>query len=145
MKKEAGFDPTKILRQAGYRATQGRIKLLKVLVKENKPLTAVQIHRKVGSKELNEATIYRALETMVSSGIIRRVDLQKDNAHRYELAGGQHHHHIVCSECGAVENFSDNLCRIILDKAAKKSKSFKIINSHSMELFGVCAYCSKIK
>src|SRR5882724_2867210 len=135
---KSAVDPATILRQAGYRATSGRIKLLGILVKEAKPLTVAQIHKKVGSRELNEVTLYRALEALSTSGIVRRVDLQQGHAHHYELIG-KHHHHIVCTGCGTVEDFSDKLCDSVVEKATKKSSSFKTITSHSMELFGVCA------
>jgi Fur family ferric uptake transcriptional regulator len=138
---KSNIDPAAILRKAGYRATPGRIKLLEMLEKATQPLTVAQIHAKVGSKELNEVTLYRALEALAASGIVRRVDLQQGHAHHYELVG-THHHHIVCTDCGTVEDFSDKLCDSVVEKATKKSSSFKIITSHSMELFGVCANCS---
>jgi Fe2+ or Zn2+ uptake regulation protein len=136
------FNPKEILHKSGYRATPGRVRLLENLNKASKPLTVAQIHIILGAQGINEVTLYRAIESLVSSGIVRRVDLQQDHAYRYELAGQHHHHHIVCTKCGAVEDFSAVSCSSILKKAAKKSSSFKTINSHSMELFGVCAHCA---
>jgi Fe2+ or Zn2+ uptake regulation protein len=114
---------------------------LEKLAKSKEPLTVAQIHKNLGLQEINQVTLYRAIESMVSSDIIRRVDLQQDHAYRYELAG-QHHHHIICTKCGAVEDFSLVSCSAILKKAVRKSSTFKIINNHSMELFGVCAHCA---
>ena len=139
--KTALLDPAAILREAGYRATPARIKLLELLATEKRPLTVTQIHKKLGYSELNEVTLYRALEALVASHIVRRVDLQQGHAHCYEYAD-KHHHHIVCTKCEKVEDFSDKLCEEVVVKATKKSSSFKTITSHSMELFGLCASCA---
>jgi Fe2+ or Zn2+ uptake regulation protein len=138
---ETEFNPKDILHKARYRATPGRIRLLEKLAKSSKPLTVAQIHKNLGLQGINEVTLYRAIESLVSSGIVRRIDLQQDHAYRYELAG-RHHHHIVCTKCGAIEDFSAAACSSILKNAARKSSTFKTINSHSMELFGVCAHCA---
>lgn len=129
------------MRKAGYRATPGRVRLLEKLAKSTKPLTIAQIHKTLGAQGINKVTLYRAIESLVFSGIVRRIDLQQDHAHRYELAG-EHHHHIVCTKCGTIEDFLVADCTSILKRAAKKSRTFKIINNHSMELFGVCAHCA---
>jgi Fe2+ or Zn2+ uptake regulation protein len=135
------LNPKDILHKAGYRATPGRIKLLERLSESTRPLTIAQMHKNSSLRGINEVTLYRAIESLVSSGIVRRVDLQQDHAYRYELAA-PHHHHIVCTKCGTVEDFSATACSSILKKAAKESNSFKTINNHSIELFGLCAHCA---
>jgi len=54
-----------------------------------------------------------------------------------------HHHHIVCEQCGALEDI-ENCNQVSLQKEIlKHSKSFKVINSHSLEFFGICKNCGK--
>ncbi len=136
----SSHDPRSTLHRAGYRATTGRVTLLNLLAQEAKPLTVAELHKKIGVQSMNEVTLYRALESLASSGIVARVDLRQDRAARYELRG-KHHHHIVCTACGAVEDFSDTVCDSLTKKVAQRSSSFKTISDHSMELFGLCRNC----
>lgn len=140
MKKEL-FDATEILWRAGYRATPGRIRLLEVLSKEDRPLTIDQIHAKMGRKNINGVTLYRAIDALVASGVIRLVNL-RGHAHSYELAH-HHHHHIICTRCNAIEDFSDNDCEALISRVARKSSRFTVVNDHSIELFGLCRSCAQ--
>ncbi len=133
--------PRRVLHQAGFRITPGRVRLLNVLAGETRPLTVRQIQEKLGKTGLNEVTLYRALEALAATNIVRRVDLRHGQAYRYELAD-QHHHHIVCTDCGIIEDFSDSRLEKAMVEAAQKSRSFKKINNHAMELFGLCTDCS---
>ncbi|HVU75712.1 MAG TPA: Fur family transcriptional regulator [Candidatus Paceibacterota bacterium] len=140
MQKET-FDPAGMLHQAGYRATPGRIKLLRVFAQEHRPMTVDQIHTKLGRSTINEVTLYRAIEALASSHIVRRVNLQQGTAQHYELAD-KHHHHIVCTQCDRVEDFADKDCEELVRKATTKSNGFKEVTSHSIELFGLCKDCA---
>jgi Fe2+ or Zn2+ uptake regulation protein len=91
-------------------------------------------------KSLDEATVYRALEALASSGIIRRVDLGHSHAH-YEFEKS-HHHHIVCTDCGVVEDIEVISVEKELEKMTGSSKQFKSIYSHNLEFFGSCKSCS---
>lgn len=84
------------LRQAGSKATPGRLSLLKVLEGAREPLTVKQIEQKL--HRLNPVTVYRALESLVQAGLVRR-GVSERVAH-FEYAGKPHHHHLVCSDCG---------------------------------------------
>lgn len=140
MKQNSHEDAYALLRQSGHRATEGRARILEVLVKEQRPMTVLEIIKKLGHAGLNEATLYRALEALASSLVIRRVDLQKGNARHYEFVL-KHHHHVVCLKCGVIEPFSNELCGRIAERAIKKSKLFKKASDHSLEVFGVCVRC----
>ena len=58
------------------------------------------------------ASIYRALEQLAALRLLLRVDL--GDVARYEpaLPGGDHHHHVICDDCGKVEPFSDRSARV---------------------------------
>ena len=143
MNKERSLDPKIVLQSAGYRATPGRIKLLELLAKVDKPLTVAQIQAKLGSKKLDEATLYRALEALAASGVIKRVDLGHAHAH-YEFEK-THHHHIVCSNCNTVEDVNHAAVEKELQKMLGGSNQFSVksIYSHNLEFFGLCNQCSK--
>ncbi len=130
--------PAETLRSAGFRATPRRIKLLSVLAREHKPLAVKAIRQKLHG-ELDEATLYRALEALVSAGIVQKVHLGEGSA-SYELSA-HHHHHIVCTKCGAVEDFSDARCDALIRETVRNSRSFARIDTHAFELFGLCRSC----
>ncbi|MGH7141300.1 MAG: Fur family transcriptional regulator [Minisyncoccia bacterium] len=127
-----------ILRQVGFRATPRRLSLLNTLSKERKPLTVAEIQRKLGRSAPDTVTLYRALEALAEKGILERTELGHGHAH-FELPK-KHHHHIVCTACGRVEDFSSRVFEAALQKI--KSNSFEIITTHSVELFGRCAKCA---
>lgn len=84
------------LRQAGSKATPGRLALLRVLEGAHKPLTVKELEKSL--RRLNPVTLYRALESLVQAGLVRR-GVSGRVAH-FEYAGKPHHHHMVCVDCG---------------------------------------------
>jgi Fe2+ or Zn2+ uptake regulation protein len=123
------------------RKTGERAQILKILAKVHVPLTVEEIKKKVG-RTVHTATIYRALNDLVSSGVIRRVDIHARSA-RYE-SNADHHHHIVCTECGLIEDVHTEP-KGLDAKVLSNSKRFKSIVSHSLEFFGVCKSCASKK
>lgn len=130
------------LQEHGYRITPGRIALLTFLRKTKKPITASDIQKKMEHK-MDKVTLYRALEDFSKSKIIAKINLQ-DTVTYYEfIHEDHHHHHIVCEECGKIEDIENCNQTSLQKEILKSSKSFKIINSHSLEFFGICNTCSK--
>lgn len=95
-------DCKKELHHAGSRATPGRLALLRVLERADKPMTVKQIEKSV--HHLNPVTLYRALEDLVRAGLVRR-GVSERVAH-FEYAGKPHHHHLVCVDCGFTKKCS---------------------------------------
>lgn len=92
-------------------------------------------------KSASRATIYRTLDLLVESGIVRRVDLGHGHSH-YELElDHPHHEHMICLECGKVLEFSDKTIEEDLNRLCKRS-GFKP-RSHRFQIFGHCRACSK--
>ena len=137
MKEKQDFK--KILHGAELKSTDPRLAVLKALSEVKHPETAQEIHKRL--KNMDLVTLYRTLASFEEKQLVKRIDLHKD-AVCYELNTG-HHHHIVCTNCGTVEDFE--VCdknRLIKNIVAKASK-FKNIKEHSLELFGVCNTCVK--
>ena len=133
-------DLSNILKNTGFKVTPTRLSILKVFSNDCKPINAEYIHEKLKKEKVNIVTIYRTLTSFENSGILKRVDLQKDSVH-YELSG-HHHHHIICTDCEIVESFE--LCDLdsFTDKVLRSSSKFNTITKHSLELFGVCNKCN---
>lgn len=137
MKKE---DVITLLHKNGYRATEGRIGLISELARTKMPESIQSLSKRL-KNVFDEANIYRALESFVKSGFVKKIDLQKPHAY-YELSLGKHHHHLVCTECGKIEDVEIHE-EDLEKKALKSAKSFVQIKSHSLEFFGLCRACSR--
>ncbi len=91
---------------------------------------------------MDQVTLYRTLETFVKADIARSLSLRKDCAH-YELSD-DHHHHVVCTECGTVKDFEGCDIEKITRAALSQVKGFVTITKHSFELFGLCTRCARV-
>ncbi len=139
-KDTASFE--ELLHEHGYRITPARMALLTFLSHSKKPLTASDIQKEMTHK-MDKVTLYRALEDFAKSKIITKVNLQ-DSATYYEfLHNDHHHHHIVCENCGRIEDIKHCKQTNLQKEALRSSKNFSIINSHSLEFFGLCKACNK--
>lgn len=126
-----------LIKSKGQRVTSQKKEVLCALQK--KPLTVVDIFESVNTKNMkvDKATIYRILTGFMKLGIVKEIYL-KDREARYELSNNGHHHHLVCEQCGDIEDVT--LCEDLLLKEVRKQSSFKI-KSHSLEFFGSCKNC----
>lgn len=130
-------DHASILRGAGLRATPQRLALLHALGKAKSPQTAEELHAKA---DADLATVYRNLQSLVKAGVVQEARF-KDASVRYELSHG-HHHHIVCTTCGAIEELDGCNNSPLEQQALRASEKFSRINEHSLEFFGICRSCA---
>lgn len=131
------------LRAKGFRITTPRIKLLKLLYRAEKPLS---IQRILGSwkEDLpNQTTLYRTLSDLADAHVVRRVDLNTGTAHFEYTPERPHHHHIICTDCGAVEDIEKCSVDKLHGQMTQASRRFKSIYSHNLEFFGLCASCPR--
>ena len=133
-----------LLRTHGLKATPQRVQVLGLLAATKKPISIPELQEKAGkgAGELDSVTLYRSLETLVEKSLARPVDLRHGHTD-YELTTDrEHHHHIVCENCGAIEDFEwcpePNLEKKIL----KNTRNFSKLTDHSLEFFGVCKKCA---
>ncbi len=133
------FSPIEALKRAKLKVTPARTHILELFNEDCKPLNAEDIAEKI--KDTDPVTVYRTLASFEKAKILKQVDLRKGSVY-YELAD-HHHHHIVCTDCGDVEEFE--MCAVpkISEHVLKHSQKFTAINEHSLELFGVCKSCNK--
>lgn len=125
----------------GLRPTKLRQAVLNVLSASQEPLSVPDILIKLKTHKLNpnKTSLYRAFETMKKEGFINEIMLG-ENKKRYELADKSHHHHIVCKNCGSIEDIEMEKDLDMFEKKIEKTKNFKIA-SHSLEFFGMCGKC----
>ncbi len=131
-----------LLRNMNLRVTRQRLFILKVLNKGPRShVTAKDVFETTRSKQpsMGFATVYRFLKKTSQFGITSEVRIGCAPA-RYELKTKDHHHHIVCTQCGKIIEFQNN----IIEKQIKKiSKDYHFLMEHHIfELYGRCAHAS---
>jgi Fe2+ or Zn2+ uptake regulation protein len=93
---------------------------------------------RVRCRGLDKVTIYRTVESFVTAGLLVPVVLESGKAY-YERVR-EHHHHIVCTDCGSIEDV--HIPHRGIERAAlAHSKTFNRISRHSLEFFGTCDRC----
>lgn len=126
--------------------TKGAQKVLELLEQSHQLSSAQDIYGKLRTEESKPpglTTVYRSLESLVQMGLVQAVDLG-DGERRYEVVEpGEHHHHLVCKECGGSTHMDSCLVEEIEDKI--KTKYRFEIDSHIFEVFGTCDSCSAKK
>lgn len=88
-------DLKEMLRKRGFRATPGRIALLRALKSAKRPLTVDEIGRRL---DLNVVTLYRALNGLADEGLLLR-GIGAGDAVQFSYPKN-HHHHMICADCG---------------------------------------------
>jgi len=128
-----------LLRKSGQKATLSRVTVLKALQARKHPTSAQDLIEALRG-EMDQATIYRILKIFKDKGLIRQIDLRHNHAH-YEIVRNDEHHHLICNQCGRIEDVHH--CGIENTYAAilKGSKYFSEIDQHALEFYGVCKKC----
>ena len=141
MQKRSEKSLVEAIRNCGIRATQPRLRVLAFLQQSKYPQNVKGIVSGVGSMNIDQVTVYRILDMFKKAGLVVQVDFQQDCAY-YELKDAKHdHHHIVCTECHRVEDFTGCDYAKLADKALRQVKGFAKVTHHSLELFGLCNSC----
>jgi Fur family ferric uptake transcriptional regulator len=86
------------------------------------------------------ATVYRGLAALDEAGLIASVQL--GNRKRYECVEKKHHDHLVCTECGTLEEFVQAKIERLQEQVAKEN-GFKI-TGHQLLIFGLCRVCKNV-
>jgi Fur family ferric uptake transcriptional regulator len=126
------------IKNAGLKVTMPRVKILKLFeTSEVRHLTAEDVYRILLSEgeDVGLATVYRVLTQFEAAGLLVRHHFEGDKS-VFELNQGHHHDHLVCLQCGKVEEFCDPDIEKRQEKIAKE-RGFAI-RDHSLYLFADC-------
>jgi len=132
------------LRRLDQRYTRARRTLVGVLASAEAPLSIPQLLAR--DRALAQSSAYRNLAVLEQAGVVHRI-VGSDEFSRYELAEDltrHHHHHLICSRCGEVQDFTapanieSDIDRALQRVAAQHGFDAK---HHRLDLVGTCANC----
>ena len=126
------------LKESGLKATLPRIKVLDIFERsKDKHMSAEDVYKQIleSSEDVGLATIYRVLTQFEQAGILIRHHFESGKA-VFELNEKTHHDHIVCLQCGYVEEFFNNEIERLQEEVAEEL-GFKIID-HSLYISADC-------
>ena len=126
------------LKSTGLKATVPRLKILEIFQKGvQRHMTAEDVFRVLleDRSDVGLATVYRVLAQFEQADLLTRSHFESGKA-VYELNEGQHHDHLVCLDCGRVEEFYDSEIEK-RQRAVAKTKGFAIAD-HALSLYARC-------
>ena len=132
------------LAAAGRKRGGARRAVLELLASESCALTAIEIEdalRRAGPvRSVSRASVYRILDELEGLRLVQRVDIGRSMV-RYERACERedHHHHLVCDECGIVMPFSDPALERAITSLSERVPL--AVSEHEIVLHGACRDC----
>ena len=126
------------LKSSGLKATLPRLKILGVFERtQRRHLTAEDVYRALmlDGADIGLATVYRVLMQFEQAGLLTRSNFESGRA-LFELNQGEHHDHLVCLQCGRVEEFIDTDIEKRQMEIAR-ARGFQL-QDHALALYGHC-------
>ena len=125
------------LQGRGYRNTTPRRTLAFAIAEQDRHFTAEGLRQQL-PPQLGRATVYRILKILVEAGVLCRVLLEDDELH-YQLSHRDHHHHLLCVECGR----SEDLTGCDIEEALTSASALHgfELSGHRLEVYGRCRDC----
>ena len=133
---ESQFDAIAALEDAGLRITGQRRQVVAAIERKDAGFTAEDLATELVG--VGRATVYRTLKLLVEADVICKLALP-DGTPMYSPSRVEHHHHSVCTSCGAVEEFRDTTVERVL-RSLNREIEGEIIG-HRMEVFIRCLAC----
>ena len=129
------------LRSTGLKVTQPRLKILEIFQKgAQRHMTAEDVYRELladaSSRDIGLATVYRVLTQFEQAGILSRTHFESGKA-IFEINEGKHHDHLLCLDCGRVEEFVDAEIERRQQRIAAE-RGFAL-REHSLALYANCS------
>ena len=126
------------IRKAGLKVTLPRVKILELLeTSAQRHVSAEDVYKVLleANEEIGLATVYRVLTQFEAAGLVTRHHFEGGTS-VFEVDEGDHHDHIVCEQCGRVEEFYDETIEKCQHDIADRN-GFRI-RDHSLIIYGSC-------
>jgi len=132
-----------LIRSKRKKVTTVRKTVLEILTGGNHPISVPELLGILGKRgiKINKTTVYRELSFLVSLKLVKEVRIATNKLH-YEFAWLDHHHHLVCEDCGKIEKVvSDKLEASLVELERQVLEGGFAIKDHNLEFYGTCAGC----
>lgn len=129
------------LRSVGLKVTAPRLRILQLLEESKlQHMTAEDVYKALlnSGDDIGLATVYRVLTQFEAAGLVIRHHFEAGRS-VFELTSDTHHDHMVCMNCGKVQEFLDEVIENRQQNIAAKA-GFKITD-HSHSIYGYCKEC----
>jgi Fur family ferric uptake transcriptional regulator len=130
-------DTASRLEGVGHRVTAPRRAVLNAILASPALFTVEDICS--ATPGVGRATVFRTMKLLQELELVCRVPLE-DGSVRYQFSRGGHHHHLICSQCGSIREFTDPELDARIQEDAR-TEEFEL-DGHSLELYGRCAVCA---
>ena len=116
--------------------------MAEALAAQREAISAQELHGRLRARNprLALATVYRALEAQVESGMARRLE-RSGHVSAYVACEPAHHHHLVCTSCQRVEDLDETLLRPVLHGITRRHGF--VVAHERLDFYGLCASCRK--
>ena len=129
------------LDDAGYRRTGARRSIADLIAARQGPFTAADLVADARSRRLRlgRATIFRTLDVLADLHAVERLDLPSGEHAYVACEPVDHHHHVICSDCGRSRDVDDTGWGSVVGDI-ERATGYRI-DDHRLELFGLCPAC----
>ena len=126
------------------RLTSARKAILELLEAEDTHLSALELHAALKERlpSINLSTVYRSMDYLVEKGFISVSDIGTGSP-VYEILQDDIHHHIVCEQCGTIEDIAHEVIAPLFETIHNET-NYKLTTNH-LVIFGVCSSCQESK
>jgi Fe2+ or Zn2+ uptake regulation protein len=130
------------LRDKGYKLTQQRLEIIKLLARDISHPGAMDILQKVRKSvpRTSTSTVYYTLDMLKREGLIRELEFY-DRENRYDV-NVSNHINLICTECGKIGDFMEDVP--LFYESVEKKTGFKPVNIR-FEYYGLCKECKGVK
>jgi Fur family ferric uptake transcriptional regulator len=135
------MDEGQQLRAVGLKVTTPRIRVLQIMEQSvSHHLSAEDVYKALleMGEDVGLATVYRVLTQFENVGLIHRHNFEGGYS-VFELTKAHHHDHLVCLQCGRVDEFVDEIIEQRQHEIAERA-GFAMTN-HALNIYGTCAAC----
>ena len=131
------------LGDAGYQRGGARLAVIELLARQDCAMTAIEIDDRLRATDqaIGRASVYRTLEQLEELKLVQRLEMGRGMASYERIEpSGEHHHHVVCENCGRVEPFEDRGLERAIGRLEDRVGSE--VSDHEVVLRGRCPRCA---
>ncbi len=141
MRKNAAQQLAEYLAGQGLKSTNQRDTILQMFVEAGRHLSAEELYARVkkAHPKIGYATVYRTLKLLAGAGMAEERRFE-DGFTRYEYkSSDSHHDHLICTKCGEIIEFENERIEELQADVARRNR-FQV-QSHKLEIYGLCSSC----